>query len=95
MKKMLWIVGIVMIATAVVSLLLAVLNLIGYYNLLDGSSALYDRLRARMICLFVVGAVLAAVGSHWHHERYDGQGYPDVFYKTETIIFSMCVSVFV
>ena len=63
MKKMLWIVGIVMIAAAVVFILLAVLHLVGYYNVLDGSAELYDRLHARMICFYAVGGVLAAVGA--------------------------------
>ena len=63
MKNLLLTVGIVMIAAALISLLLAVLHLIGYHNVLDGSAELYDRLHGRMICFFAVGGVLAVIGA--------------------------------
>lgn len=62
MKKALLIVGIICLAACVLSLLFALLNWIGYYNLMDGSADLYTRLHQRMIISFVASIILAATG---------------------------------
>ena len=59
MKIFLLVLGIVMIAAAVLSVLFAALNLYGYYHALDGSSELYARMRIRAVIFFIVGTVLA------------------------------------
>ena len=63
MKKLLLIVGIVMLIACVLALIIAVWNRFACYHVLDGSAALYDRLRLRMNVSFIVGGVLAAVGA--------------------------------
>ena len=63
MKNILLIVGIVIIILCVLSLLFALLNMHGYYNLHDGSAELYHRLHQRMIIYFVVGIVLGVIGT--------------------------------
>lgn len=63
MKKLLLIIGILCIAVCVFALIYAVLNCIGYYQLLDGSAELYARLHQRMILFFAVGTVLAVIGA--------------------------------
>ena len=62
MEKILLIVGIISAIACVLFLLFAVVNLIGYYHLLDGAAALYDRLQRRMISFFVIGIVLGILG---------------------------------
>ncbi len=62
MKKALLIIGIAAITAGVLSLIFALLNLYGYYHVMDGSAALYDRLHRRMILAFIIGAVLAGIG---------------------------------
>lgn len=63
MKKLLLIVGIILLAACVLALAVAVWNRFAYHHVLDGSAALYDRLRLRMNVSFIVGGVLAAVGA--------------------------------
>lgn len=63
MKKLLLIAGIIVLIACALSLAFAMLNLFGYYHVLDGSPELYNRLHQRMIVFFIVGAVLAAVGT--------------------------------
>lgn len=63
MKKLLLIAGIVLIITGVLSLLFALLNLIGYKHVLDGSADLYGRMHQRMIVFFVIGIVITAIGT--------------------------------
>lgn len=63
MKKPLLIVGVVIIIACVLSLLLALLNMHAYYNLRDGSAGHYNRLHQRAIIYFIVGIVLAAIGT--------------------------------
>ena len=63
MKKMLLIVGIILIIACVLSLLYAALNLFGYYHVLDGSGELYSRLHQRMIIFGLIGIVLAVLGT--------------------------------
>ena len=62
MKEILLIVGIVSIILCVLSLLFAGLNWFGYYNLLDGTSEQYTRLRSRKIIFLIIGIVLAVIG---------------------------------
>ena len=63
MKKLLLIVGIIIIAAGAVLLLFAALNLFGYYRVLDGSAELYAKLHLRAIVFFVIGALFAAIGA--------------------------------
>ncbi len=62
MKKLLLIIGIVSVIFCVLFLLFAILNLFGYYHVLDGSAYFYDRLYHRMIIYFVIGIVFAVIG---------------------------------
>ena len=62
MKEVLLIVGIVFIILCVLLLLFAGLNWFGYYNLLDGTSEQYSRLRSRKIVFLIAGMVLAVIG---------------------------------
>ena len=63
MKKLLLIAGIIVLIACALAFAFAMLNLFGYYHVLDGSPELYTRLQQRMILFFVMGAVLAAVGT--------------------------------
>lgn len=63
MKKLLLIIGIVIIIAGVVALLFSALQLYGYYHLLDGDADMYVRLRWGMIVSFVIGIVLVAIGA--------------------------------
>ena len=63
MKKLLLIAGIVILAAAVLSLLYALLNLLGYHNVLDGSAGLYERLHQRMLTFGIAGFILALLGA--------------------------------
>ena len=63
MKKLLLIVGIIVLIACALSLAFAMLNLFEYYHVPDGSPELYNRLHQRMILFFVMGTVLAAVGT--------------------------------
>lgn len=63
MKKLLLVVGVVCLAACVLFLLAAVLHLLGYYGVHDGSPELYDRMHQRMIVCFLTGVVLAAAGA--------------------------------
>lgn len=63
MRNLLLIVGIVLLAACVLSLAFSLLNLLGYYRVMDGSESLYHRLRERMTVSFAVGIVLAALGA--------------------------------
>ena len=62
MKKVLLIVGILIIIVGILSLLFALLNMQGYYNLRDGSSQLYNKLHQRMITYSITGIILELVG---------------------------------
>ena len=62
--KILWLIlGIVSFFACVVSLFFAALNMFGYYNVIDGSAGLYNRLHQRMIVFAVIGIVLAIIGA--------------------------------
>ncbi|MBO4898201.1 MAG: hypothetical protein J5590_07890 [Clostridia bacterium] len=63
MKKLLLILGIVIIVLCVLSLLYAALNMFGYHRVLDGSPQLYQRLHRRMTVFGITGIVLAAVSA--------------------------------
>ena len=63
MRKLLLIVGIVSIFLCVLLFIFAVLNLLGYHNLFDGSAGHYNRLHQRMIISFVVGLVFAVIAT--------------------------------
>ena len=63
MKKRLFILGIISFVACVLSLSFAVLNLYGYYHVMDGSAELYSRLYQRMTMGFVGGALLAVAGA--------------------------------
>lgn len=61
MKKWLLVIGIILLVACVASLLLAALQLFGYYRVMDGSAALYARLHRRAIVFFIIGGALALV----------------------------------
>jgi len=61
MKKVLLVVAILIIVACVVALLLGAMSLFGYYHVLDGSQALYDRLHRRATLSFIIAGILAAV----------------------------------
>lgn len=63
MKKLFLIVGIVSIIICILFFLFAVLNMFGYYHVLDGSADLYSRLHHRMIVFFAIGIVFAVIGT--------------------------------
>lgn len=63
MKKLLLIFGIVSIIICVLFVLFALLNLFGYYTVLDGTADLYSKLHQRMIVFFVIGIIFAAIGT--------------------------------
>ena len=63
MKRLLLIIGIISLTACVLSLLFSGLSWFGYYHVLDGSADLYISLHQRMIIFFVIGIVLAAIGT--------------------------------
>ncbi|MBR6789459.1 MAG: hypothetical protein IKM31_01170 [Oscillospiraceae bacterium] len=63
MKKLLLIAGIISLTACVLSLLFSALSWFGYYHLLDGTAELYIRLHRRMIVYFVIGIILAVIGT--------------------------------
>lgn len=63
MEQLLFIFGIISIIACVLSLLFALLNRHGYYNLHDGEGDIYARLRRRMIISFITGIILAVTGT--------------------------------
>lgn len=63
MKNLLFVAGIVLILVGVFALIFSVLQGYGYYHLLDGEAELYVRLRWRMIIFFIIGIVLAVLGT--------------------------------
>ena len=63
MKKILLVVGIVIIVACVVSLIIAAWNLFAYHHVLDGSAVLYGRLHRRMQLAFAAGIVFAVIGA--------------------------------
>jgi len=63
MKKLLLIVGIISLIACALSLLFSAIYWFGYYHVLDGTAELYIRLHSRMIIFFVIGIVLAVIGT--------------------------------
>ena len=63
MKKLLLIVGIVIVIAGVIALLYAFLNLYGYHHVLDGEPELYSRLHRRMIIHFIAGGACTLIGA--------------------------------
>lgn len=63
MKRVLLIIGIVLIIASILALLYAALSRYGYYHMLDGSAAHYANLHRRMTVSFIVGLVLAVLGA--------------------------------
>ena len=63
MKKLLLIIGGVLIIAGVIALLFSALQLYGYYHLLDGEADMYVAMRWRMIISFVIGMVLVGIGA--------------------------------
>ena len=62
MKKLLLILGILIIIIGVIALLFSALQGYGYYHLLDGDADIYIRLHRRMILFFVIGIILVVIG---------------------------------
>ena len=62
MKKLLLVIGIVIIIAGVVALLFSALQGYGYYHLLDVDADMYTRLHRRMLLFFAVGIVLVVIG---------------------------------
>ena len=63
MKKLLLIIGVVIVVAGIIALLFSALQLYGYYHLLDGESDMYIGLHRRMIIYFVLGIVFAVIGA--------------------------------
>ena len=63
MKRLLLIVGIISLIACALALLFSAFNWFGYYHVLDGTAELYIRLHQRMIVFFVIGIVLAVIGT--------------------------------
>ena len=63
MKKLLLIIGVVIVIAGVIALLFSALQRFGYYHLLDGEADMYIGLHGRMIISFVIGIVLVATGA--------------------------------
>ena len=62
MKKTLLIVGIIALVIGIAALLWGALNRFMFYNIMDGSFSLYDRLHRTMLISFAVGAVSTVIG---------------------------------
>lgn len=62
MKKALLIIGIVIIAACVLTLILALFFRYSYFHTMDGASELYDRLHRLMTGFFIASGILAAAG---------------------------------
>lgn len=63
MKKLLLIIGVVIIIAGVIALLFSALQRFVYYHLLDGEAVMYIRLHWRMIISLVIGIVLVVIGA--------------------------------
>ena len=59
MKKLLLIVAVICIISCILFSIFGVLNMIGYFNLHDGSAELYSRLHNRMYLGFAVAIIFA------------------------------------
>ncbi|MBR6007136.1 MAG: hypothetical protein IK064_05855 [Clostridia bacterium] len=63
MKKMIMIIGVILLIASVVCLLYAVMNRYVFYHVLDASAEKLDMLHHRMVVSLTVGLVLAAAGA--------------------------------
>ena len=63
MRKALLIIGIIVFVACGIALLMALFFNFGYYNVLDGSTELYRRLRLSSIVSLITGIVLALIGA--------------------------------
>lgn len=63
MKAVLLTVAILSFIAGGFSLIFSALNFHGYYNILDGSNALFDRLQHRMVFFLALGLVLLIAGA--------------------------------
>lgn len=63
MKKVLLIVGIIVVVAGVIALLIGAVNRFMFYHTMDGSGSLYDTLKLRMKISFIIGAVLEIIGA--------------------------------
>ena len=63
MKKLLLIIGILIIIIGVISLLFSALQGYEYYHLLDGDTDMHIGLHRRMIIYFVIGIILVVIGA--------------------------------
>jgi len=63
LKKLLLIIGILIIIAGVIALLFSALQGYGYYHLLDGDPEMYLGPHRRMILFFVIGIVLVVIGA--------------------------------
>lgn len=62
MKKALLIIGIVILVACVLALVVALFCRYMFFNVLDGSQALYERLHRNMTGFFIASGILAAAG---------------------------------
>jgi len=62
MKKLLLILGTVIIIAGVIALLFSAIQRYGYYNILDGDADLYIGLHRRMVISFVIGIIFEVIG---------------------------------
>ena len=62
MKKLLLVIGIILLAVGVISLLLAVWHWYSYYHVMDGSAALFARLQRRAITFAIIGGGSVILG---------------------------------
>ncbi len=63
MRKALLIIGIIVFVACGIALLMALLFNLGYYNVMDGSTELYHRLRSSVTVSLITGIVLALIGT--------------------------------
>ena len=61
-RKLLLIIGIILVVICAFTLLFSILNFYGYYHVLDGSSELYLRLHRRGIIFLIIGIILLILG---------------------------------
>ncbi len=63
MKKLLLVIGIILIIAGILSLSLAALNMSAHRHALDGSAEFYARLHHRTVVFLVIGIVLTLSGA--------------------------------
>ena len=63
MKKLLLIIGVVLILAGVIVLLFSALQRFGYYHLLDGDADMYVAMRWKTIISLVIGIFLVVMGA--------------------------------